>query len=83
MTDIGTFFHEGGPAHGISLICAECNGAPTEKLSDQAQFDGQVRRASLAGHPVLVGTVLDGRGEELPIRGTASHTRLWMASDGG
>jgi hypothetical protein len=83
MTDIGTFFHEGVPARGISLMCAECNSAPTEKLSDQAQFDGQVRRASLAGHPVLVGAVLDGRVEELRIRETASHTRLWMAFRGG
>ena len=83
MTDIGTFFHEGIPARGVSLMCAQCNSALIAKLAGQAQFDGQVRRASLAGHPVLVGAVLDGRVEELRIRGTTSQTRLWMASDGG
>ena len=67
----------------MALKRAESNTAPTEKLSDEAQFDGQVRRASLAGHPVLVIAVLDGRVEELRIPGPGSHTRSWMASGGG
>jgi len=83
MADIGSFFCKGDPAPGITLTRAESDTAPTEKLSDQAGFHGQVRRASRSGHPGLEGAVLDDRVEELRIRGTDSHTRTWMASRGG
>jgi hypothetical protein len=67
----------------MGLKRAEGNTAPTEKLSDEAKLQRQVRRAPLPVAHVLVGAVLDGRVEELCIRGPGSHTPTWMASGGG
>jgi hypothetical protein len=74
MMEIGPSSTRSAPS-GMGSKRGESITAPTEKLSDEAQFGGQVRRASVAGHPVARGISARrrSRGAAFPGAGLA-HT---------